>query len=196
MKSLIINNHPMRIRNYLAPLMAVMMLTSAISFAQDKEATMTMKLFRKDSVNVCEVTVVSENKPVSDVPVKIYVQRMFSLLTVGESKSTDESGIARFDFPHDIPGDANGMLTIFAKIEDDENYGTLETKKDENWGTIKVKMETDERSLSASRGKAPIYFIVASNLIIFGIWGTLVYVILQLFKIRKISRHLVKKNKS
>jgi hypothetical protein len=183
----------MKIYKYLFALIAGFLFTIGISFAQEKAANMTLKFEKEDSINVCKVIVKSEDLPVSEVSVKLYVQRLFSLLPIGKSVSTDENGIASFNFPNDIPGDENGKLTIIAKIEDDENYGTLEAKGNANWGLPKTKVNELERSLSGSRARAPIYFIIVSNLIIIGIWGTLIYVIFQLFKIRKISKHLIKK---
>jgi len=182
----------MKTVNYFTSLFAVLLFSSVISLAQDKEAKMTILFEKHDTIRMCRVFVTSEDKPVAEVSVKIYVQRLFSLLPVGDAVSTDENGDAEFIFPDDIPGDSKGMLTVFAKIEDDENYGNLETKGEIRWGLIKSKSNPMERSLSASRDKAPIYFIIASNLIIAGIWGTLIYVIFQLFKIRRISRHLIR----
>ena len=74
-----------------------------------------------------------------------------------------------------------------AKVEDDENYGSFEIKSETNIGVKEdlTKLEKAERSVSGSRDNAPIYFIVASISIITGIWGTLIYVVLQIFKIKK-----------
>ncbi len=182
--------------HYIFQLITGFIFVSLFSFAQEKEAKMTLSFEMEDSTKVCKVQVISEEKPVSEVAVKIYVQRLFSQLPVGDDATTDENGIAKINFPEDIPGDEKGNLTVIAKIEDDENYGTLETKENINWGIPKVKAEEMGRSLYASRENAPIYFIVVSNLIILGIWGTLIYVITQIFKIKKISKHLIKINNS
>ncbi len=172
----------------------ILILTSAFilicsnNFAQDKQAELKLSFAKEDSLNVCKVNVVSEGQPVAEVSVKLFVKRLFGLLPVGE-ESTDETGVASFEVPNDIPADASGKLTIIAKIEDDENYENVETEAAVNWGVIikdddSVKLD---RSLSASRENAPIYFIIVSNLIIAGIWGTIFYVILQVFKIKRIS---------
>jgi len=65
-----------------------------------------------------------------------------------------------------------------------------------NLGVIKVATDADknERSLSASRERAPIYFMVTSDLIIAGIWGTLIYIVFQVFKIKSISSSNKKKS--
>lgn len=169
-------------------LLSVYLLSAISVFAQEKQAELKMDFTKEDSVNVCNVNVVSDGKPVAEVTVKLFVKRLFGLLSVGEA-ATDESGIARFEVPADIPGNDKGMYTVVAKIEDDENYENVETQGDINWGVIKAndQAKSMERSLSASRGRAPIYFIIVSNLIIISIWGTIFYCILQVFKIRRMS---------
>ena len=82
---------------------------------------------------------------------------------------------------------------MFAKVEDDENLGNLEAKGQIDWGAPRVSNDIMERSLSGSRSNAPWILTIVSNIIILGIWGTLVYVVTQLFKIKKLSRHLAKK---
>lgn len=163
-------------------------------FAQEQEATLKLDFVKEDSLKICKVFVTSGDTPVKEIEVKLYVQRLFSLLPVGEGTATDEEGIATFEFPNDIPADMNGKLTVVAKIEDDENIANVEQKSEIDWGAVRHENAKLERSLSGSRANAPIYFIVVSNLIIAGIWGTLLYVVLQLFKIRKISRRLHKSN--
>ncbi len=169
------------------------LLLPGLLFAQEKEAKITLSFEKPDSVNICKALVTSNDTPVKEVEVKLYVQRLFGLLPIGDAVATDESGIASFEFPNDIPADLNGKLTIIAKIEDDENYGSLEAKGESNWGSPRAETGIMERSLSGSRSNAPWIFIIVSNVIIIGIWGTLFYVISQLFKIRKLSKHLAKK---
>lgn len=173
-------------------ILVALLLSWGNLFAQEQVAKMTLNFVKEDSLNICKVAVTSNDAPVKDVEVKLYVKRLFSLLPIGSAVATDESGVASFEFPNDIPADLNGKLTVYAKIEDDENFGSVETQGEVDWGTPRQEVSVMERSLAGSRGNAPIYFIVVSNLIIIGIWGTLLYVVLQLFKIRKISRHLLK----
>ncbi len=178
----------MKITNYFLILCISVFFTSFI-FAQEKEAKLTISFTKVDSVNICKALVTSEDKPAKDVSVKLFVHRLFGLLPIGESVSTDENGIASFNFPKDIPAESNGKLTVIAKVEDDDHVGSLEAKQEVNLGVIKdvSSIDKNERSLSASRERAPIYFMVASDLIILGIWGTLIYIVFQVFKIKRIS---------
>lgn len=155
--------------------------------AQDPEAKLVMTFDTEDSVRMCKVAVTSADTAVAEVEVKLYVKRLFSLLPVGSATATDEDGVASFEFPDNIPADLDGKLTVIAKIEDDENFGNAEIQSQIGWGIPRKDSGEMGRSLSSSRANAPIYFIVVSNLIIIGIWGTLIYVILQVFKIKKLG---------
>lgn len=159
------------------------------SFAQENEAKITLNFVKEGDGNVCKAVVTSQDKPVKDVTVKLFVQRLFGLLPVGDGIATDENGVAAFNFPKDIPCDNNCKIGVIAKIEDDEKFGNVLAKGEVDWGVKREisKTEIVERSLSASRERAPIYFMVASDLIIVAIWGTLIYIIFQVFKIKRIS---------
>ena len=176
--------------------MCMSVFFTSVSYAQEKEAKLTISFTQIDSVNVCKALVTSDEKGVKDVSVKLFVHRLFGLLPVGEAVSTDENGIAIFKFPSDIPAESNGKLSVIAKVEDDDNYGSLDAKGEINWGIVKnlSGSEKMERSLSASRERAPIYFMVTSDLIILGIWGTLIYIVFQVFKIKRISNANKKNN--
>lgn len=157
--------------------------------AQEKEATLSISFAKEEGKNLCKVLVSSEGKPVKEVAVKLYVQRLFGLLPIGEEVASDENGISSFEFPSDIPLNSDGKLIVLAKVEDDENYGSFETQVESNLG-IKVDLsqfDKHERSISAGRDRAPIYFIIASIVIISGIWGTLLYVVLQVFKLKNLK---------
>jgi len=184
----------MKMYKYFLIICVGILLIPYFSFSQEKEAKLTLSFSNSDSV--CKALVTSEDKPVKDVTVKLYVKRLFSLLPINEGTATDESGNVSFTMPKDLPGDENGKLIVVAKIEDDDNFGSLEKIGEVNWGVKKGLLfnSQPERSLSASREKAPIYFMVASDLIILAIWGTLIYIIFQVFKIKKISS--LNKNKN
>ena len=170
-------------------------LLLALSFglksnAQEKTANMRISFEKVDSANtLCKVLVSADNKPVAEVAVKLYVQRLFGLLPIKDEVTTDESGIASFEFPNNIPLNENGLLNVIAKVEDDENYGSFEANTETNIG-IKPDLSflsNRERSISAGRDRAPIYFIIASIALISGIWGTLIYVVLRVFKLKKLK---------
>lgn len=167
----------------------MILFSIATSIAQDKEAKITLTFEKADSLYVCKALVTSEGVPVIEVPVILSVKRLFGNLLIGDPVATDSTGVATFEFPQDIPS-KNGKLTIFAKITDDENYMDTEATGEAEWGMVVVSDNSniEERSISAGRDKAPIYFITASLLIIGLIWGTLIYAVLQVFKIKRLGK--------
>jgi len=174
--------------NYFIATCIMILFSITTSYAQDKEAKITLTFEKADSLYICKALVTSEGSPVIEVPVNLSVKRLFSNLPIGDAVSTDSTGVATFEVPQDIPS-RTGKLTIFAKIVDDENYMNTEASGEVNWGTVVVSDNSNvgERSISAGRSSAPIPFIVASLLAIVLVWGTLLYAVLQIFKIKRLG---------
>ena len=131
-----------------------------------------------------------EYRPVEDVEAQIYVKRMFGLLPVSESyESTDSEGRLTVEFPEDLPGDGEGYVTIIGKIEDHDDYGTLVNARKIAWGLpLQEEAKEVKRELWSARANAPIPLVIVVNVILLGIWGLFVYILIQLFKIRKLGR--------
>jgi hypothetical protein len=165
-----------------------------INTQAEEEKTANIKLIfeQTDSTYSCKAVVTSENAPVKEKEVSFYVKRMYSLLPIQTGVETDENGEAVANFPLDLPGDNNGNIVVVAKIEDDDDFGTVESGAAVKWGIIPHNEHDSwgSRSLSASRDKAPTILIIVSNSIIALIWGTLLYVFYQVIRIRKASKML------
>lgn len=130
--------------------------------------------------------------PAKDVELKIGVQRLSSVLPINKEASvtTDSAGQAIADFELDsIPGDQNGVINLIAKIEDHELFGNLESTLQVPWGKPSHYINThfDERSLWARGNKVPIWLALLAYSIIFSVWSTLIYLILQFLKIRRLG---------
>lgn len=174
--------------NYFIATCTMILFSMANTFAQDKEAKITLTFEKVDSLYVCKALVTSEGSPVIEVPVNLSVKRLFSKLPIGDAVATDSTGVATFEVPQDIPS-RNGKLIIFASIVDDENYVNTETSGEVNWGTVVVNDNSNvaERSIAAGRDGAPIYFIISSLLVIGLVWGYLIYAVIQVFKIKRLG---------
>ena len=172
---------------FLATCMMILFSLTTLN-AQDKEAKITLTFEKADSLYVCKALVTSKGTPVVEVPVNLSVKRLFGNLPIGDPVATDSTGVATFDFPQDIPS-RDGKLTVFANITDDENFMNTEASRTVNWGKVVVSdnSNVEDRSIAAGRDKAPFFFITASLLIIFLIWGTLIYAVLQVFKIKRLG---------
>ena len=130
--------------------------------------------------------------PVKGVDVVLAVRRLGGDLTVNETASfaTDSTGQASADFKRDsIPGDAKGNITLVAKIVDNDQYGNLLIEKIVPWGAKFVPVNNfNERTLFATRAKAPVWLIFISTGIIVVVWGTLILLVRNIIKIKKLGR--------
>jgi hypothetical protein len=153
-----------------------------------------IETYEEDETRFVKATVYSfqdgEKVPVEDAEVYLYVKRMFSLLPLTDgAEYTDSDGEVIIEFPKDIPGDALGNLVIVARIEDHDDFGNAETSLVQNWGvTITTYKLSNERTLWSSAANAPVWLIVSTTSIVFGIWIVIFYLFLLLFKIKKLSK--------
>jgi hypothetical protein len=162
----------------------------SLSAQGTKTANIKLTFTGTDSTKTCIAAVTSDSGKVKGKEVHLYVKSLYALLPIGKAIETDENGEASFNFPIDLPGDQNNMLVVVAKIEKDETYGTVETDSTVKWGALQANESNRwaDRSLSASREKAPMFLVFGSNLIIGIIWGTILYIIFQLVRIRKAGK--------
>jgi hypothetical protein len=129
--------------------------------------------------------------PARATEIKIFVRRVLSDLSLSENAlTTNEAGEATTDFnpKSPIPGDSKGNIILGAKVDDNENYGTVESLKVVPWG-IQQKMDLSffERSLWAARDKTPIWLLVFPSVVIVAVWGLIFYMCYLIFKIREVG---------
>ncbi len=129
--------------------------------------------------------------PIKGVDVIIAIKRMDAYLNVNETAtfSTDSTGQASADFKRDnIPGDANGNIVIVAKVDDNDQFGNLLVEKTVPWGAKFIPVNNfDKRTLFATSGKAPIWLILIAGSIVICVWGVLILLVVNLFRIRKLG---------
>ena len=122
----------------------------------------------------------------------LFVKRYFGNLQIGNATKTNDKGIATFNFPKNIPGDKEGNLELIARINDDV-YGEIITSK-----KIKIGIPTNNPGLTEKRAmwnveaKAPIWILVTFFSIVVGVWITIAYIILNIFRIKKLSTKIIK----
>lgn len=127
---------------------------------------------------------------VPEVELKFFIKRYFGRLPVGEDfYTTDDSGMAEFEFESTIPGDAEGNIQLGAIIEDSEEFGTISAITLQKWGVplIDDNTEFESRTLWATRDKTPYWLLIFPNLIILGVWSIIGYLVFQIFKIKKLQ---------
>ncbi|MEO7266018.1 MAG: hypothetical protein ABIW38_13970 [Ferruginibacter sp.] len=133
---------------------------------------------------------------VKDIEMKLRIKRLLGNLTVGdeETYTSDSTGLASAEFKKDsMPGDAKGNLVLVARVEDNDVYGNLVVEKTAPWAVPGV---TDanfwHRSLWSTGNRSPIWLLIIAIAIIGGVWGTIIYLVRQMFKIKKLGKQFEK----
>ena len=129
---------------------------------------------------------------VKEIEMKLSIKRLQGNLTVGEAETftSDSTGTASAAFIKDsMPGDAKGNIILVARVEDNDSYGNLVVEKSVPWGKV-AKAETNfwHRTLWSTGNRAPVWLLVIAFAIIIGVWGTLIYLVWQLVKIKKMGK--------
>ncbi len=125
-------------------------------------------------------------EPVPDNPIRISVSRLFRPLAIGgDFNLTDESGSVLVPVPRDLPG-IDGKLAFEALLSDHEDYGTVKCRVSAPLGIPVTDQSTfDERTMWSPPDKTPIFLLTVPNLLILGVWGTIVFLLINLYKIYK-----------
>ena len=151
-----------------------------IETSDDKKITVTV-LEQKDTAWTV----------VKGVDLKVAIKRLDGDLNVSETQTytTDSTGTIAADFKRDsLPGDAQGNLTLIAKVEDNDTYGNLTVEKTVSWGSkSQYSNNYDMRTLFARRGHSPIWLELLAYSIIGVVWIILIYLIGQIRKIKKLG---------
>ena len=164
---------------------------------QVSPASLEVNAITKDSVRILSISISSidstnSSQPIADLAVNVFVQRLFGLLPISEGfETTDEDGQLEIEFPQTIPGDAEGMVTVVTRVEENEIYGTILNETNVNWGVpLEVDQGKQKRQLWSSRANAPIYLIIIVNGAILVIWTIIADVVRQISRIKRLENEL------
>ena len=159
--------------------------SKTISF---KNADINAKLITKDSIHYITATLIdrSIDSILSNIPLKVQVKRLFRPLPIGEDLNfTDKNGTIIVPIEEGIPG-VDGKLKIEVVLNDSEEFGTVKAIVNAPVGIPIVEESTfDKRTMWSPRNKTPLFLLIFPNLLTFGIWGIIIYLIINLFKITK-----------
>lgn len=131
--------------------------------------------------------------PSPEVEMKVGIARNGgSILPAGdeETYTTDSTGIAMVELKKDsLPGDRKGNLVLAVRVEDNEEFGNLFAEKTVPWGLVQRTDNSffNKRALWTTRFRTPIWLLLMAYSIVIGVWGTLIYLVGQLFKIKKMG---------
>ncbi|MDP4210842.1 MAG: cytochrome c [Bacteroidota bacterium] len=119
------------------------------------------------------------------VGVLLFVKRYFGNMQIGEEMTTNDSGIVRFDFPKDIPGDKTGNLDLIIRINSEKGDDVQKTVR------LPLGVIVDKPPLTLPRAmwnvvwKSPVWLLLAYFLVVIGVWSFLIYIIYQLVKMKR-----------
>lgn len=144
-----------------------------------------LQLSYDSNVDKLVVKVSSDGKYKSGINIDASVVGMFGKYILGNEVS-NESGIAWFDVDRNLPGDENGNITVQVRAQ--EGYSIKKVK--EKMQLVNPVIQTDllaGRHLWSKAIKAPIWLIIAFNLVVSGIWGIIIYIIIGLLRLKKVK---------
>jgi len=132
--------------------------------------------------------------PAADVEMRVGIKRLGSILSAGDEETftTDSTGTVTVELKKDsLPGDEKGNYILVARIDDNDQYGNLSLEKSVPWGEPLVvdKNFFDQRTLWTTRYRTPFWLLFMAYSIVIGVWGTLVYLVVQIVKIKKLSEN-------
>jgi hypothetical protein len=147
---------------------------------------------KEDSVLTANVKLIDlatgTETPVKETVIGVFVKRQFNPMKVGEG-TTDESGEAAIEVPNNLPGDTKGNITLLAKLDENETYGSLEAVSVQKWGIpVSDKIEEQQRSLFSSN--PPIWMLVTFIILMTVVWGHYLVIIYELIRLRKEEPHI------
>lgn len=157
-----------------------------------KKANLEVSFFQKDTSKFIEVnasTIGSNNGsiPLEGTDIKFYIKGTFSLLNIG-NEETDENGKSKIEFPVDMPGDTTGVLTIVVKIEEHDDFGTLEASGKINWGNPIPLEEEKQRGLGDT--DAPLWMVYTLIILLSAVWFHYLYVIFLIVRIKREEKNI------
>jgi len=151
-----------------------------------KNINLELNLTEVDSVKMVLVNAyfldsLGTKTAVEEADVIISVESMLSNMNI-------EEGEFEFEIYTDIPGDVNGDLTVYAAIEDHEEFGNVIQKKTIDWGTFNELEEKEKNTLWSDY--APVWMYVVLSILLGGVWINYIYSIINLIRIRNEGKEL------
>lgn len=147
------------------------------SLEQDEESK-TIKIQLTDA----------NNEPIAEESISVKLQRLLGLMQIGEDETyeTDENGEIEVAIEQELFS-KNGKLDFVVKLDESDTYGTIIEIVNADFGTIMESKDSyNDKTMWGSALKAPLLVLIIPNLLLLGIWGTIVLLIINLYKIFKL----------
>lgn len=155
-----------------------------------KRSQLDAYLVEEAGISQLKVTLTDlhSGEPVADRPLEVGVQRLFGMLKIGgDFHLTDDTGSVLVPIENDIPG-LHGKLMLEARLMDDDDFGTVHSRVEAPIGVPIVDTSTfDQRTMWSPPSKTPLFWLTIPNLMIIAVWGAIVFLIVNLYKISKVN---------
>ena len=135
----------------------------------------------------------NETKPIEGLALSLFAKRYFGKLQIDEPKTTNALGEAFFEYKNKLNGDSVGNVSFTVKVNAEGLDGIKIDTIIKAGVPIFTKSLIDTRAMWTVRSKAPIWLILAYSLVVIAVWSILIYIILQIAKIRKLGATSEKK---
>ncbi|MDP4198613.1 MAG: hypothetical protein Q8922_00245 [Bacteroidota bacterium] len=162
-----------------------------IDTSNPHQAKLTLNVRDGDSTWIVTATLIALDStgkmgPIGSTPVNILAKRLFGLMPVSDESpgTTDAAGNVDIAFPKDIPGNAQGVLTLIARVDDNDRTGAIESRIVGPWGRP-VAQVADPFPRALWEPRAPIAMIITFCILFGGVWTTYGFILTQLVNIKK-----------
>ena len=156
-----------------------------------KRGSLTLEPVKGDSGYSATLKLVdlATGNPIPDATVSLYVKRSFFPMKIGEGK-TEADGTVSIEVPKNIKGDVTGNITLIARLDENENYGSLESAVTKAWG-IPVSDVDQELPRALWSSHPPTWMLVTFIVLMTTVWGHYIVIVYELFRLRKEEPKLV-----
>lgn len=127
------------------------------------------------------------NNPIAEEPLNVGIKRLFGNLAIGGESSypTDADGVILVPIDKGLTG-INGKLNFQVVLPESDKYGKVIANVYANFGVPIVDKSTfNERTMWSPPMKTPLYLLIIPNILLIGIWGILILLLFNLYKIYK-----------
>lgn len=144
---------------------------------------LSLDVVTEEGQKLIRATLTAGGKPVEDATISFGVRRTFGVLVLGQDKTLDD-GTAAVPFPADLPGSAEGVLKVVAKVTAPAAFASVE-KEASFGGAVKVDTASHPLPRALWSPHAPVELIIPIVVLLAGVWSTYAFAIAQIIAIKK-----------
>lgn len=161
---------------------------SEISF---KDLNFDLNFTNEDDVRTLKVSAYTlksdgTKEPVESLDLSVGVLGMLSKMVLDEG--TLESGEYEFELPEDLHPKSDGNITMFAKVDEDADFGSVIKTTTIKLAKPKI-IDKSELTNQLWTKAAPIWMYVVLGILLIGIWANYAYTLIKLIKIKNIGKN-------